>query len=179
MWKLFGLHYILVRDLCTLLIGNNVRAQHRRNMRRTTPRHRRRAVDSAARRAVDAVPQNPRHRRRAIDSAPYRRRRAADASASYRRQRAVPRRAVPHCPMPRRAVPRRAMPRFPVPRLAAPRLARATALEKALRAALVAHVAQAHLRACARGGTTFLHGTLAGMKAGQVNLFSSRVLCDF
>ena len=60
-----------------------------------------------------------------------------------------------------------------------PRLATATALEKALRAAVVAHVAQAHLRACARGGTTFLHGSLAGMKAGQVNLFSSMVLCDF
>ena len=143
MWKLFGLHYIL-RDLCTLLIGNNVRAQHRRNMRRTAPRQRRRTVDSA-----------PCRRRRTVDAALQTPRQVTDANAPCHSCRAA----------------------LQPPYLS--RLATATALEKALQAAVAAHLAQAQLRACARGGTTFLHGSLAGMKAGQVNLFSSIVLCDF
>ena len=149
MWKLFGLHYILVRDLCTLLIGNNVRAQHRRNMRRTAPRQRRRSVDTA-----------PWHRRRTVDAALQTLGQVTDANAPCHSCRAT------------------LQPPYE-PRRAVPRLATATALEKALRAAVPAHLAQAHLRACARGGTTFLHGSCAGMKAGQVNLFSSIVLCDF
>jgi hypothetical protein len=115
LWKLFGLHYIL-RDLCTHLIGNNVRAQHRRNMRRTAPRQRRRTVDFALccrRLSVDAALQTPRQ--------------VTDANAPCQSCRAA----------------------LQPPYL--PRLATATALEKALRAAVVAHLAQAQLRACARG----------------------------